>query len=428
MEIPAISTQIFGSVLVSDSAGMYPGLELFNYLYHEANGQVLKPDGPLHFYRTSQDFSRRLVWDSERFSADGDGEGIFVGPNSEAVLRHLMECLKLNIPNRRSQNWEAAHFFPYTRSLVHWDARRGRNQRDVQIERRYYRGGGALAHRVLRSDPDKERLDQIRENLDTLLPISDNTSLERLAAVLDQQSVKSSEAKVDEIENGANVLEEDGENDIYRNGIRNILSHIDLSSSSRVKAIVTWTGFWLATSQARRAAAYIGSAAPLFVIDCGKGAGQIRRESNRGLKDIINTIMVAASECADRNSEPDATHKGKRSLSGFFTTTCAWIGLLNAFGGKRHFTVSLDLLETLVMSSTSPEIEIPFEEFLFENLYNKWGLLIGREAASDAGLSTRMDASIFEDNELIFAQHLLAAGLMHDYSDATRMVSTRSLK
>ena len=62
---------------------------------------------------------------------------------SEAELSNLdkrndgkFEILDVKLENRKTKNWEAAHFFPYTRSLVHWDARgRGKN---IKLERRYF--------------------------------------------------------------------------------------------------------------------------------------------------------------------------------------------------------------------------------------------------------------------------------------------------
>lgn len=427
MKIPEISNEIFGGILVSDGAGHYPGLELFNYLYREESGKILIAGNAPRFIRTSQDFARRLVWDYERFSLDDDGKDVFVGEETEHVLRHLLECLQLRVPNRKTRNWEAAHFFPYTRSLIHWDARRGRRQREAMIERRYYRGGGAMIHKVLRTDPDKERLESIREGFTDLLPENNKTALERIASVMNRHSV-SRGAKPDEEEQNVPDKEEDKLNDLYRDGVKNILSHSDLSSTARIKAIVNWSGFWLAISQMRRAAAYLDEIRPNIVVDFGKGASQIRRESNRNLKDILSMIVRSSSRCAEVNSAPPPPPKGQKSLSGFFTITSSWIGLLNAFSGKRHFVIGLDLLETLVMSCTRPGLELPFEDFICEVLYEKYGLIVGREAASIAGLHNRMDASIFEDNENLFADQLLASGLMHDFSDATRMVSTRALK
>ena len=429
VKIPDISNKVFGGILVYDGAGYYPGLELFNYLYHEESEEILTSKSEPQFIRTSQDFSRRLVWDHEKFTEDGDGEDVFVGAETENVLRHLLECLQLNVPHRKTKNWEAAHFFPYTRSLIHWDARKPRKKgAEAQIERRYFRGGGAMVHKVLRSDPDIKRLDDIRRGFEKLLPVNSGTALERIASVLDHHSVKT-DAKKDEEEQEVPEKEDDNLNDLYRDGIHHILSHDDLSSTARIKAIVNWSGFWLAIAQMRRAAYFVGMEDyPHIVVDFGKGSSQIRRESNRNLKDIISLIVGSADKFAENVGESAPPPKGKKSLSGFFTVTSAWVGLLNAFSGKRHFVIGLDLLETLVLTCTYPGMELPFEEFIDDILYRKYGLIIGREAASDAGLHNRLDASIFEDNETLLADQLLASGLMHNFSDATRMVSTRALK
>ena len=67
----------------------------------------------------------------------------------QEAIRHLLKCIQLPIPStNKAPGWDRAHFFPYTKSLIHWDARiRGKN---LQIQRRYLRGGGALAFKVLR--------------------------------------------------------------------------------------------------------------------------------------------------------------------------------------------------------------------------------------------------------------------------------------
>ena len=101
--------------------------------------------------------------------------------------------------------------------------------------------------------------------------------------------------------------------------------------------------------------------------------------------------------------------------------------MLNAFTGRRHFVVELDLLEALVLAQVGYGDEISFEAFI-EKLESSFGLIIGRHSARTEGLLTRLDASIFEDNEEAFARQLGAAGLMHAYSDTTRMVGTKALK
>lgn len=424
MKTPELSIALTGGILVSDAAGHYPGLELFNYLYGTA-GEILPADAELTFTRTGQDFARRLVWDPERFAQSGLGEKVFVGEHADEILRHLLKCLQLPVPDRKTPNWEAAHFFPYSRSLIHWDARNARSQARgaVQVERRYLRGGGAFAYKVLRTDPDPERRAALVAGFQALMPDEVNTPLERLAAVLAAHG-KSVAVKGDAIESQA---EPRGDSlDFFRDGTASILSHSDLSSTARIKAIVNWTGMWLALVQRDRAAHRLGQVRPPIIVDCGSGPSQLRRESSRALKDIIALIGNAAEACL-----PDGEilkPKARRDLTGFFTRTCAWTQLVNAFVGKRHFTIGLDLLEALVLSQVAVAGEVPFETFIDDILYRRLGIVVGREAAAREGLLTRLDASMFEDNENALAAQLAAAGFLKAYSDSTRMVGSRNTR
>ncbi|WP_406815126.1 hypothetical protein [Mycobacterium sp. M23085] len=424
MQTPEISHEMVGGILLADAAGLYPGLELLNYIYGCPTDILSDADAPT-FVRVGHDFARRLVWDQDRFAADNMGSDAFVGEDASAVLAALLKCLQLPVPDRKSANWEAAHFFPYTRSLIHWDARTRRSSaRDsVRVERRYLRGGGALAHRVLRSDPDRDRRETIRVGFRELMPDDASTPLDSLASVLSRYGAKT-DAQVDPIEQQASPREDalDGN---FRNGIRSILSHTDLSSTARVKAIMNWTGFWLAICQKNRSAGRLGTEPTSIVIDCGTGPGQLRRESARALKEIVATIVTAAQDCLPEDELLKT--KSRQDLQGFFTRTCAWIGMLNAFTGRRYFVIGLDLVEALTLAHVQADAEISFENFT-RVLYDNYGLVFGREAAARTGALNRLDASIFEDNEAAFATQLLTAGLMHAYSDATRMVGTGALK
>jgi hypothetical protein len=424
MQTPEISHELTGGILLADAAGHYPGLELLNYVYGCQTDILSDAEAPM-FVKVGQDFARRLVWDQDRFANDNMGSAAFVGDDASAVLAALLRCLQLRVPDRKSTNWEAAHFFPYTRSLVHWDARiRPSDARGtVRVERRYLRGGGALAHRVLRSDPDRDRRETIRVGFRELMPENASTPLDSLASVLSRYGAKT-DPQVDSIEQHADPRG-DALDDNFRNGILSILSHTDLSSTARVKAIMNWTGFWLAICQKDRSADRLGVEPTSIVIDCGTGPGQLRRESARTLKDIVATIGAAAQDCLPADEILKA--KSRQDLRGFFTRTCAWIGMLNAFTGRRFFVMGLDLVEALTLAHVQAEAETSFENFT-RILYENYGLVFGREAAARAGYLTRLDASIFEDNEAAFALQLLTAGLMHAYSDATRMVGTGALK
>ena len=424
MKTPDISQELVGGILVSDAAGHYPGLELLNYIYGCSDG-VLSDDSSPQFERAGQDFARRLVWDPKTFADKKLGEDAFVGDAAQVVLGHLLRCLQLPVADRGSTNWEAAHFFPYTRALVHWDARNPRSaaRTEAQIERRYLRGGGAFAHKILREDPDADRKEAIRRGFESLMPQGQSTPLDRLATVLRNKGAKTSHIKC-EIEEQA-VSRQDEQDNHFRTGIERIFSHSDLSSTARVKGIMNWTGFWLAICQSERSAARLGHPRTGIIIDCGSGPSQLRRESARALKEIISSIGDAAADCLPEGEELKT--KARRDMAGFFTRSCAWIGMLNAFTGRRHFIVGLDLLEALVLAQVSFGEEISYETFI-DRLENSFGLIIGRNSARTEGLLARLDASIFEDNEEAFARQLGAAGLLHAYSDTTRMVGTKALK
>ena len=425
IETPAISQELIGGILISDAAGHYPGLELLNYIYGCSDGILPDISSP-EFEWAGQDFARRLVWAPEIFAKKKLGENAFVGEEAQAVLGHLLRCLQLRVPNRSGPtSWEAAHFFPYTRALIHWDARNHKsNERtEAQIEGRYLRGGGAFAYKILREDPDANRKAAIRKGFETLMPEGQSTPLDRLAKVLRNKGTTSSNIK-SRIEKQA-VSRQDKQEDHFRSGIERILSHIDLSSTARVKAIMNWTGFWLAVCQSERSAARLGKPRTGIIIDCGSGPSQLRRESARAVKEVISTIGDAATDCLPAGE--DLLKKARNDIAGFFTRSCAWIGMLNASTGRRHFIVGLDLLEALVLAQVRFSEEISYEAFI-DGLEKCFGLIIGRNSARSEGLLARLDASILEDNEEAFARQLGAAGLMHAYSDTTRMVGTRALK
>jgi hypothetical protein len=428
MQTPDVSLELFGGILLSDGGGYYPGLELMNLIYG-CVGDILPITEAPEFVWTAQDVARRIVWDQENYIRENFGDN----PGADVIdafsnLAHLLKCLQVEVPGRKSTNWEAAHFFPYTKSLIHWDARKGRSgDKAIQMERRYLRGGGALAHKVLRRDADLERLSNIRLGFRDLMPSDQSTPLESLAAALAGKGTNR-DASTDPIETQA-MARNDQLDELYRAGTARILSHCDLSSTSRIRALILFTGFWLAICQRDRASERLELERTPIVIDCGNGPSQLRRESARALKEVIARIGGAAQSClpeAKSLKEKRRHDRTRQSLSGFFTKTAAWIGLLNALTGRRFFVMKLDLLEALVLSHVPPGDEMAFDDFT-EILYVNYGLVIGRDAAVDAGFLNRLDGSIFEDNETSFASQLLAAGLMHAYSDTTRMVRTKTL-
>jgi hypothetical protein len=79
-------------------------------------------------------------------------------------------------------------------------------------------------------------------------------------------------------------------------------------------------------------------------------------------------------------------------------------------------------LETLVLAGVPSGSQMALGDFVHDWLYTRCHMLVARKGAAGAGLLETFDASIFEDNEAKLVELLSAAGLLTEYSDATRMV------
>jgi hypothetical protein len=282
-----------------------------------------------------------------------------------------------------------------------------------------------MAFRVLRVDPDSLRHREIVEGFESLYPETD-TPLERVAAELAANGHSDSSPGEDQLESKT-VIRNDSTEDLYRDGIRRILSHDNLSVVSRIRAVINWTAFWLVVTEIKRSAYKVDEGEKHFICDCGGTSPQLRRASQRCL---IENQSVIGSAVALFVEESGGTLPKKQlnSIKGFFTSTAATIGLLNARTGRRHFSPGLDLVETLVLAGIEKGGEMTFDAFLFEWLHQKCGLIIGRRAAEGTGVISSLDAGIFEDNEEALAAQMAAQGLLTTYSDATRMVNTIGLQ
>jgi hypothetical protein len=416
---PDVSRAIFGGVLEYDGAGHYPGVELLNLVFGTVADDLLPESDEINLRRRAHDFARKLVWSEELFALHPLKGEVLYDKFSEEALRKLLECLQLEIPSSKKRpNWERAHFFPYTKSLVHWDARE-RSKR-ISLERRYFRGGGAHAYRVLRKDPDKARLERTRSGFRSLYEATETGALEQLASVLATQGYSDPEDRSDEIESQGFVFNDDLD-EIYRRGTKRILEHTDLASVVRIRSLIRWTAFWLVLIQHVRAARTLGEVNSHLITDCASSFPQLRRASQRCLKEKLAQIDETVENTA-RGLNGKIPDSRRTSIRGFFWASAATIGLLNSWRGRRHFTLGIKMIETLVMASTAPQSEITFEKFLHEHLFGAYRLIVGRSSAEEAGLLTSIDGSVFEDNEEHLARQMAAAGFLTEYSDATRMV------
>lgn len=417
---PDITKKLFGGIFDVDGSGHYPGLELINLVVCCKEGTLPKNE-KVHVYRAAHDFGRQLI--TEQLD-QARRNSVLLDDHTAIVVAHLLRCLELEVPNVvKAKGWERTHFFPYTRSLVHWDARKGRQAGvDVQLERRYLRGAGAYAFSVLRHDHDLDRLSKLRLGFEALYPRGKSSALELLAATLRSQGKCDPEdsPSLDSVEAGS-ILRNDAWEDLYRTGTCNILTHTNLPTVQRVRAIMNWTSIWLCLLEADRALAIGNDPALAVVVDCAGTHSQLRRAAQRCLKNLTSVIEQVSREEAARQGMLSAQQISK--IRAFFGNTAAAGGLLNSWKGRRHFTLRLPALEALVMAAVPVGEEMEFERFLGDWLFEKCHIVAGREAASTAGMLNAFDGTIFEENERRLAEQMKAAGLLKMFSDATRMVS-----
>jgi len=419
---PEVSTKLFGGILESDGAGHYPGLELLNFVFGNGEGSLPKDD-IIRIKKRGHDFARMLVWD-DNFVNHPNREEVLIGDlNAENTLKSLLECIQLEIPNiKKDPSWERAHFFPYSKSLIHWDARNRRGSFNISLERRYLRGSGAFAFRVLRMDPIEDRLSRCEAGFNKLFPSSD-TPLENLSSVLSGHGAFIESE--DDIENKANISNDPLE-DLFRDGMVNILEHDEISTVLRIRGVMNWTAFWLILAQHCRAADALEEKRKLIICDCLSSNSQLRRASQRCLKELLSLIFSAV-EKTEADMGGKLAKKRRDSMKGFYSSTAATIKLLNSFTGRRHFTLGLDILETLVLACCTKKSEMPYPQFVHDWLFEKCRIVVGRRAAESSNLSNSYDISIFEDNENALAKEMAAAGLATNYSDQTIMVGTGGL-
>ncbi|CAI0994860.1 Uncharacterised protein [Serratia quinivorans] len=421
IKAPEVSLEVFGGVFDIDGAGQYPGIELLNFILCSPDG--LKPtEGRILIQRSAHDFSRRLIRDETL--PEEEKRNVLLDLHSEQAISKLLRSLELELPNLvKSKSWERTHFFPFTSSLVHWDARTRKGKEQILLERRYFRGAGAYAFVILRADQDLNRLKRIREGFQYLYPNNDESPLEMLAKTLRDAGITDKEPVADEVAySTSNKLKFDDWEELYRKGVDNILSYHSASVVDRVRSLVTWTGIWSVIMMAGRAETVVACKVSGFILDCASTHSQLRRASQKNYKtQLINIDKATTLKAEELNGELSIQQLGK--IKGFFGNTAVSCGIGNAWKGRRHFTLRLESIDALVMAGIACGDEVEFENFMTGWLYHHCRLIIGRNAASSENLLNDLDATIFEENERSLAEQMLTAGMLRMYSDATRMVS-----
>jgi hypothetical protein len=172
------------------------------------------------------------------------------------------------------------------------------------------------------------------------------------------------------------------------------------------------------------------ASAPL-VADFTSAPGPVRSLARRHYKDAVTTVLDAMDLTAQRlgiaQSLPDSERRRKWGPPrSFFTGTLAMVGALNAPVGTQHLTFGLPLLEAAVAASIPPQRQVEFAS-LCRQFADEFGVVIDARSAGQAGLLEFANASDFELNEEGLADRLRSLGVLHDFSDSTRMVAVPEL-
>ena len=434
----AVVRAAFGAPLAQQGRGFYVTLELLAICWGTPQGQPgtvlprIEGGEVLRYARRSHDFARRWMADQ---GLDDDDRLNVRGASAEETLRTLLASLRVPIPHQRRSappSWGNQHLYPYIGELVHYDSldRRGK----VSMERNTFRGGGGLAHKILRTDPDEVRLSANRAGLTNL--VSEETGpLGRLAKALahhDQAQVDPDFA--DRTESEATVFPEDRWVEHLRNGVRNITSRADTPRTKQVELLMHWVPFSIARHQIDRAAIIEGRELPSLPIAVDQNSGALRQAGRRQLDIARSTVQAALRRTAERLAE-SAVESDRHHLSAlleggtwsdgpmqFLTGTLAAVGALNAHTGRRHFTLSLPLIEATVHASLAPGESVSFERFCEEILSGELSLVVDPTSGARVRLTDDIDHGELARNAAQLADELKGLGLLDEYSDATRMV------
>ena len=323
---------LYGAILSGQGRGFYVGLELMALLRGTwlTDSQVLPSPGesPLSIRRRSHDFARRLMGEP-RHLGEKELEGI-QGDLAVEALAALGRGLRVPVPGRRKrQPWHAEHFQPFVGELVHYDAVFRRNSKRaivivggrgmvVSTERYLYRGAGGLAHMILRSDTDKDRLARSRNDLKRLVQDS-GTPLGELFDAL------ASRDKGDSSEDGTPLLFKDEPEFLclkffkpdsrwverLREGVARIAAR-SLPPAKRAEALMHWVPFCIARYQEEVSFRLLDDTPSPIPLDLGTKASPIRRRS-REVHDRCRAKIVEALEEQARAVAPHVLESRTRS-------------------------------------------------------------------------------------------------------------------
>ena len=436
------SREAFGGNLVNQGRGYYVTLELLALVWgtsqQRAMDEILpspKDQEVLRIERRSHDFIRRWMRGDSQYLTSSDLEKV-EGRDSHEILRSLLDSLEVPVPNRRSRgkNWGSQHVYPYVGELVHYDAVHRDNRKIPAVYEQYtYRGGGGLAHFILRSDDDQERIEANRLGLSDLVSDSGG-ALGQLVSACSEHDL----ARRDFTEETRECLNEVRDTrwvSNLRSGVRNICSRQSMSRAKRIELLMHFVPYCMARHQLDCACSVLNLEPfdiPPSLVDRPSPVRQLARKKHDSARGLIGDALTAVLEEHCETLDPSEAESilAKRSKPdlwggplGFFSATLATSGALNAHSGKRHFTLKLPLIEALVAASLKPGQEIELDIFLKECLFNQFGLIVDGQSAQRVDLIEVIDQGEFAANKEQLVRDLRGLGMLKEYSDATQIVA-----
>jgi len=481
------SAKLFGAALEGQGKGVMVGLELLalidGSLRLNGDHKVLTnyTDKSPRMLMRSSDLARRLATRSpvdpseldEILGAEGEQRA-----HTELLLQQLLEQLLINqniMSKRRIQSWFGAYFFPYEPCLIHYDAvddpiksdmdnidkmqqhrfKAFRNpevfkrKKTKSVEpntaylpniRRYkYRGGGSLAHLILRTDPDYERLERTRTGFTELLS-GNKSSIAELMHRLNskdlaqerEMSAESGETRYEEVLimlNNAGVSSRWLET--LRRGVDQLVSRRDRLAVPRImEMLIDWVPYCLARFQIDRAADLLEPGTFWTPVVCMEPPDPtLRRQAREEVRrcEILLRNALERTLANDNSGEYDQKKisNGIDGYVGFTIGNLAISGMLSSLTGSRYVQLKPNLLRTICSCEINPKdggMHIGIQEFFEKVLWEKHRLIVDPDTADEQGLTQQTNWAAFQHNSRSVEKILISTGYASRYSDATVLV------
>jgi hypothetical protein len=371
---------------------------------------------------------------------------VFADSETFSGVKALLRGLEAPVPGRRRppNKWQLRHFYPYPSEAIHYDAVESRGK--ISVERYQFRGAGGLAHKILRTDSNLQRLGETRTLFRELLRDRESAVGVLLKALLIHDAVRPlpeggvdnsedlmTHAFVDSVELKSLAFE-DGSDivktrwmDHLRAGVHRILHRSHLSDFDRIDGLMNWVPYCVGMHQLAMARRVLhkDENSPI-AYDAGHRSSPVRSLARRHLGDATAAIKESLFKNAVESGVPELTRGSAAWWSSprtFFTTTMFAVGALNANTGYRNFCLRPKLLQTIVHAAT--DTPLPLDRFSSEILGQQLGIICDRDSAQCFG-PIGVDGRHLQTNGEALVARLDDVGLLRAYSDSTLMVGVEA--